>query len=112
MSRFIIRRWYIDSQGYDRDGRYWGIGEKLWEMEDNETGKFRYTRAKDKHEAIVKFNRGESSARENPWTGTDSWILGGLLASGAVALIAWGVTSRVNPSFTSGTSTPSTTPGA
>lgn len=42
-------------------------------------------------------------ASENPWNSTDSWILGGAIAAGVVAVLAYAVTARANPAFTSGT---------
>lgn len=28
-----LRKVRLNSQGYDSDGRYWGCGEQLWELE-------------------------------------------------------------------------------
>lgn len=32
-SKCVVRRIALDRQGYERGGRYWGIGAKLWEVE-------------------------------------------------------------------------------
>ena len=61
--RFQVRRRRLDSQGYDESGSYWGVGQKLWEVEragNQNTGLgngFSYTihiRARSLKEAISK----------------------------------------------------------
>ena len=49
-SRAIIRRYTVeripvDRQGYDRRGRYWGVGERLWHITDNENERDAIVRA-------------------------------------------------------------------
>lgn len=49
--RWYLARVYINSQGYDSGGAYWGIGPKLWRAmtEDSETDVF--FRARDRNAA-------------------------------------------------------------
>ncbi len=56
--RFGVEQVKIDRGGYDRSGRYWGIGSKLWEWEDSE-GRTRHVRAATKADAIAKFKAGK-----------------------------------------------------
>ena len=46
----------LDRQGYDRHGRYFGVGEKLWNWyDDRGYGRDEYIRAPTKSEAVRQF---------------------------------------------------------
>lgn len=102
-------------------------GAKLYEVESDLTGQSRHVRAPTAAAAKIKALREDRDSwapkfadrewyrehpeatyyavsnkevQENPWSNVDTYVLGGLLVSGAVAVIAFAVTQRVNPSFT------------
>lgn len=99
----------LDRQGYTSRGRYFGVGQKLyrvtgeyekkdWQGEPRQRFIDEYVRADNARNARAQVSRRLSL--ENPWNNTDNWILGGLLAAGAVAAIAYAVTSHTTPAFT------------
>lgn len=56
--RLTVRRVYIDAQGYDAGGAYWGLGPKLWVAldDDGATAYFRApTLAAAKLHALTEF---------------------------------------------------------
>lgn len=44
----------IDRQGYDKRGRYWGVGQKLYYVSDEDGGIDKYVRADSASEAKRK----------------------------------------------------------
>ena len=56
--RLTVRRVYLDAQGYDTGGAYWGLGPKLWVAldDDGATAYFRApTLAAAKLHALTEF---------------------------------------------------------
>lgn len=63
-----VRLWpvYINSQGYDDNGAYWGLGDPLWCAED-ESGDFRqFTRAESLAEACANLTLSPSQLARDP----------------------------------------------
>jgi hypothetical protein len=54
MERFEVNRIRINSQGYDRNGRYYGSGAPLFRVYDNQDGLTHETRAQSAPEAREK----------------------------------------------------------
>lgn len=46
-SQLRAERIHVDRQGYDRGGRYWGVGAPLYRVTDDEGYLDEYTRAPD-----------------------------------------------------------------
>jgi hypothetical protein len=40
-----VERMHINREGYDRSGRYWGTGQKLYRVTSRDTGRSLYIRA-------------------------------------------------------------------
>jgi hypothetical protein len=51
-----LRKVPLDKGGYTKQGKYFGVGETLWEFEID--GKLYYTRASDKASALEKIAKG------------------------------------------------------
>jgi len=58
-----VHRHPLDRQGYDKLGRYFGVGEKLWEIDGH--GTTTYARGKNRREALEFFIK-HSSNKESP----------------------------------------------
>jgi hypothetical protein len=43
--RYTVTRIRLNRGGYDRNGRYWGVGDRLYRIDDEETGKHIHVRA-------------------------------------------------------------------
>ncbi len=54
-----IRKVGINRQGYDRNGRYWGIGAPLWVVENDEDGSTEHVRAVTKQAAKKLFPKAK-----------------------------------------------------
>lgn len=52
--RYTVTRVSLNRGGYDRHGRYWGIGERLYRVDDEETGKVKHVRAESAKSARAK----------------------------------------------------------
>lgn len=52
--RYAVERVHLTRGGYDRHGRYWGTGERLYRVDDEETGKHKYVRAESAKSARAK----------------------------------------------------------
>lgn len=52
--RYVVERVSLNRGGYDRHGRYWGIGERLYRVDDEETGKSKHVRAESAKSARAK----------------------------------------------------------
>jgi len=63
--RYTVDRVSLNRGGYDRRGRYWGIGERLYCVEDAETGKFMHVRAPS-----AKAARDKASREKYGWRST------------------------------------------
>jgi hypothetical protein len=53
-SQLVVQRVHVNRQGYDSRGKYWGVGQKLYLVEDSDFTAFTHVRAKDAKEARTK----------------------------------------------------------
>jgi hypothetical protein len=54
LNRLSVQRVHVNRGGYDPGGRYWGVGSKLYLVEDQDFTASTYVRAKDAGEARIK----------------------------------------------------------
>lgn len=52
--RYEVERIHLNRGGYDRRGRYWGVGERLYRVTDHEKNKEKYVRAESAKSARAK----------------------------------------------------------
>lgn len=52
--RYAVERVSLNRGGYDRAGRYWGIGERLYRVTDMEENREKYVRAESAKSARAK----------------------------------------------------------
>lgn len=122
-----IRRERLNHGGYTRSGHYFGTGAPLFQIEDDETGRTLYIRARDRAAAIKAVNLEDPSnpsnselryfwskvneARPNP-IGTKTVLLG-VAALGALAAVFYAVNASAKPAtLTTGTAPPNPTAGS
>lgn len=91
MARYSVRREYLDSGGYTKSGRYFGRGQKLWCVTDEDNGRESYVRAANAKAArfevtgVAVKSRGRASrAGKSTWS-VDAKILEALHMRGSVS---------------------------
>jgi len=119
-----IRREHLNRGGYTRSGRYFGTGVPLFQIEDDESGRMLYIRARDRAAAVNAVNLEDPSnpsnaelryfwskvneARPNP-IGTKTVLLG-VAALGAIAAVFYAVNASAKPAtVAAGTAPPNPT---